>query len=95
MVLAYAAADADPQIAALVATMDGQRLTGATAMAATLAAKRGVDDPATLDRVRDRIWLLIAVQQWDLLVRQRRWPIEDYRTWLRDALRDLGRLLLP
>jgi AcrR family transcriptional regulator len=90
MVLAYAAADADPQIADLVTRMDAQRLAGATRMAGTLAAKRGVDDPKNLDRMRDTIWLLISIQQWDLLVRQRQWPIQDYRTWLRYALRDLG-----
>jgi AcrR family transcriptional regulator len=88
MVLAYAAADADPQIADLVTRMDAQRLAGATRMAATLAAKRGVEDKR--GRMRDTIWLLISIQQWDLLVRQRNWPLADYRTWLRDSLRDLG-----
>jgi AcrR family transcriptional regulator len=90
MALAYAAADADPQIADLVTRMDAQRLAGATRMAGTLAAKRGVDAPTKLDRMRDTIWLLISIQQWDLLVRQRQWPIQDYRTWLRNSLRDLG-----
>ena len=90
MVLAYAAADADPQIADLVTRMDAQRLAGATRMAGTLAAKRGIDAPKKLDRMRDTIWLLISIQQWDLLVRQRQWPVEDYRDWLRDSLRDLG-----
>jgi AcrR family transcriptional regulator len=90
MALAYAAADADPQIAELVTTMDAQRLAGATRLAKTLATKRGVDDPTTLARMRDTIWLLISVHQWDLLVRRRRWPIADYRTWLRNSLRDLG-----
>jgi hypothetical protein len=61
-------------------------------MAATLAAKRGVEDKR--GRMRDTIWLLISIQQWDLLVRQRGWPIEDYRTWLRNALRDLGNSVL-
>lgn len=90
-VVAQAAADADPAIAELVDTLDGQRLRSAEALAGWFAELLGVDDPVATGRMRDTIWLLNAPQQWDLLVRRRGWTAGDYRDWLAASLRLLAR----
>jgi AcrR family transcriptional regulator len=84
--VAYAAADADAQVAALVAELDRQRLTGAAAIAATVADRLGVTDPQRVDDLRDTIWVLNSPLQYRLLVQQRGWPIERYRDWIATAL---------
>jgi AcrR family transcriptional regulator len=84
--VAYAAADADPQVAALVADLDRQRLTGAAAIAATVADRQGVTDPRRVDDLRDTIWVLNSPLQYRLMVQQRGWPIERYRDWIATAL---------
>lgn len=85
-VVAYAAADADPEIARLVAALDAQRLAGAGMLAATVASRLGVTDQATVTSIRDTIWTLNSPLQWDLLVRQRGWAAEAYRDWMAVAL---------
>jgi AcrR family transcriptional regulator len=84
--VAYAAADADPEIARLVATLDAQRLAGAEMLAATVAARLDVTDPEVITRIRDTIWTLNSPLQWDLLVRQRGWTTQAYRDWVATAL---------
>jgi AcrR family transcriptional regulator len=84
--VAYAAADADAQVAALVAELDRQRLSGAAAIAATVADRLGVTDPRRVDDLRDTIWVLNSPLQYRLLVQQRGWPIERYRDWIATAL---------
>lgn len=84
--VAYAAADADPDIARLTAALDDQRLTGATRLAAAAATHLNVTDPPALARLRDAIWTLNSFQQWHLLTRQRGWTPEAYRQWMAVAL---------
>lgn len=84
--VAYAAADADPQVAALVAELDRQRLTGATAIAATVADRLDVTDPQRVAYLRDTIWVLNSPLQYRLLVQERGWPVEGYRDWTATAL---------
>jgi AcrR family transcriptional regulator len=86
LVVAYAAADADPEIARLVAALDAQRLAGADTLAATVAARLDVTDPDAVGRIRDTIWTLNSPLQWDLLVRQRGWTTQAYRDWMAAAL---------
>jgi AcrR family transcriptional regulator len=85
-VVAYAAADADPDIARLVAALDAQRLAGADRLAATTATLLGAADPAVIARIRDTIWTLNSPLQWDLLVRRRGWTMRAYRDWIAAAL---------
>jgi len=50
----YAAADADPEVAALAVELDRQRLTGTGIIAAPVADRLGVgDDPVAVERIRD------------------------------------------
>jgi AcrR family transcriptional regulator len=88
--VAHAAADADPQIAALVADLDRQRLTGAGYIATTVAAKRGDADLSRIGYLRDTIWTLNSPLLYGLLVHQRGWPVEAYRDWIATALTALA-----
>ncbi|MDQ7904433.1 helix-turn-helix domain-containing protein [Phytohabitans sp. ZYX-F-186] len=84
--VAHAAADADPQIAALVADLDRQRLTGAGYVATAVAAKRGDADLSRVGHLRDTIWTLSSPLLHGLLVGQRGWTVEAYREWIATAL---------
>ncbi|MGN9913871.1 TetR/AcrR family transcriptional regulator [Phytohabitans sp. LJ34] len=84
--VAHAAADADPQIAALVADLDQQRLTGATHIATTVADRLGNTDPRHVAYLRDTIWTLNSPLLYGLLVHQRGWTVHAYRDWIATAL---------
>ncbi|WP_250028941.1 TetR/AcrR family transcriptional regulator [Paractinoplanes maris] len=84
--VAYAAADADAEVAHLATTLDAERLTGAHQLAVAVATRLQVTDPAATDRIRDTIWTLNSVQQWHLLTRQRGWTTQAYRDWMVVAL---------
>lgn len=84
--VAHAAADADPHIAALVADLDQQRLTGATYMATTVADRLGITDPDHLAYLRDTIWALNSPLLYRLLVDQRGWTLDAYQNWIATAL---------
>jgi AcrR family transcriptional regulator len=84
--VAYAAADADPEIAQLTARLDQQRLLGAAALAALVADRSGDVDPARVDAIRDSIWALNSPLQYRLLVVERGWTVARYAAWIEQAL---------
>jgi AcrR family transcriptional regulator len=84
------AADADPEIAQLARTLDEQRLTGATRLAATVMQRLGDDDPDRAAEVRDTIWTLNSPLLYDLLVVQRGWSTQRYGQWIARALTALA-----
>lgn len=86
----HAAADADPEIAALARTLDEQRLAGAAMLATTVLRRLDVDDPERHAEVRDTIWTLNSPLLYGLLVTQRHWPPEQYRSWIARALTALA-----
>lgn len=86
----HAAADADPEIAALAGLLDEQRLAGATMLAATVLDRLGDDDPERLAHVRDTIWTLNSPLLYGLLVTRRGWPVQRYGTWIARALTALA-----
>ncbi len=88
--VAHAAADADPQIADLVADLDRQRLTSAGYIATAVAAKRGDADLSRVGYLRDTIWTLNSPLLYGLLVHQRGWAVEAYRDWIATALTALA-----
>jgi AcrR family transcriptional regulator len=86
----HAAADADPQIARLAATLDEQRLDGATRLAEVVLDRLGDADPDRLREVRDTIWTLNSPLLFGLLVTQRGWSPERYGAWVARALTALA-----
>ena len=84
--VAYAAADADPDIAGIVAQLDQQRLLGAASLATLVAERSGDADPDRIERIRDTIWLLNSPLQYRLLVEERGWSLERYAGFIEHAL---------
>jgi AcrR family transcriptional regulator len=82
----HAAADAEPDLARLVRTLDAQRLTGATRLAEVVMARLGDGDPDRLAQVRDTIWAFNSPQLYTLLVTQRGWTPRRYGEWVARAL---------
>jgi AcrR family transcriptional regulator len=83
----HGAADADPQIAALLRGLDGQRLAGAELLAATIADRLGRGD---VTEIRDRLWVLMSPLQYGMIVRDLGRPVAWYRDWVARTLRTLG-----
>lgn len=77
------AAAADAEAAALLASLDDQRLLGMTMLGRALVAKGGFAVGA--DKVRDLLWALNSPEVYDLLVTRRGWAVEDYRRWLAES----------
>ncbi|HZG88786.1 MAG TPA: helix-turn-helix domain-containing protein [Pseudonocardia sp.] len=77
----FAAADADPQIAAVARTIDDQRLVGAGYLADALA--RHLDDGAQRrDELRDVLWAATSLHLYGQLVVQRGWSVRRYGDWV-------------
>ncbi len=86
------AAAADPELARLWTQIENERLAGMGRFA-QLLADRGVLRPGlSVPEARDLLWTLNALAVHDLLVLQRGWTPDRYRTWLAGAL---ARELLP
>lgn len=85
------AAGGDVELAALWQTSEAQRRQGATLFVDALA------DKACLRRSRaetiDVLWLLMAPDQYQRLVRDRGWSRSQYLRWLTETISDL--LLTP
>lgn len=85
------AADSDPEIAQLAREIDEQRYTGVGLVAATVADRLGLTDPATVTQLHDTVYALYSPQIYDLLVVHRGWSPDAYQTWLsRQALTALA-----
>lgn len=86
---AWAAAPSDPAVAALVAKLDAQRLTGMSNAARSLAAKARaagcLAEDITEDDIRDALWIFNSAQLYGLLLRDRGWTPERYERWLARA----------
>ena len=76
------AAAGDADLREHLRVIDGERLIGATMVAAALAERGWLRPGVTVERARDEIWALNSVQVRDLLVEQRDWTPEAYTAWL-------------
>lgn len=79
-------AGSDATLAAFVATIDGERLTGNTSAMTMLETKHGLPDGRGLGKLVDEVWTLTAPEVYDRLVRRRGWSHEAYAVWLSDAV---------
>jgi AcrR family transcriptional regulator len=82
----HGAAAVDPEIARLERDNDARRLTGAAQLAATLADRLGATDPPSVRHIRDTVWTLGSPLQYQLLVIDRGWTVQQYRNWIARAL---------
>ena len=82
----------DADLEAFVATVDAERLAGATGITAAWADRGWLREGLDADRARDTMWTINAPAVW-LLLRERGWDQERYAGWVRDGL--LGLVLDP
>lgn len=80
------AADVEPELAALLADLERQRLRAATIVAEAVAARGGLPAGRTLEEARDTIWICNAPELYVTLTRKRRWSTKRYVEWSRNTL---------
>jgi TetR/AcrR family transcriptional regulator, regulator of autoinduction and epiphytic fitness len=94
MMLAVAsAASADAEAATIWHKNLRERRQGMAMFAAELATTGELRDDHTLDTVADVLWLAMDVRNYDWLVRQRGWTLEQYQRWYVDTV--AGAILAP
>ena len=84
--LLAAARAGERDLQAFAATIDRERLTGATALATHLAETGALAPGLTVERARDLIWLHTAPDIYRLLVLDRGWTLDDYQQWFATSL---------
>ena len=84
--LLAAARAGEPELRAFAATIDRERLAGASALATHLAECGALSPALAVDRARDLIWLHTAPDTYRLLVLERGWALDDYERWLATSL---------
>ena len=84
--LLTAARAGEPELRAFAATIDRERLAGASALATHLAECGALSPDLAVDRARDLIWLHTAPDTYRLLVLERGWALDDYERWLATSL---------
>lgn len=85
-VLLAGARAGEPDLEAMAATIDGERLRGATGLVAHLASTGGLRPGLHLDQARDLLWTLISPDVHRMLVVERGWSPDAYERWLADTL---------
>ena len=76
------AATADPAIEALYTKIQAGRYTGATHVVELLRGKGGLRPDLAPETAADILWTLLEPMLYRLLVHERGWPLDRYRSWL-------------
>ncbi len=79
-------ASTDSELTQVRNELEAERLAGMLRFAQLLAERGVLRSELTLEEARDTLWTLNSLAVHDLLVVQRGWSAERYRTWLADAL---------
>jgi hypothetical protein len=85
-ILLAAARAGEPDLQAFAATIDRERLAGATALATHLAETGALATGLTVERARDLVWLHTAPDTYRLLVLERGWTLDEYEQWFAASL---------
>jgi AcrR family transcriptional regulator len=80
------AADAEPELAALLADFERQRLRAAAMVADAVAERGGLPPGRTRNEARDTVWLLNAPELYVTLTRKRHWSTRHYVSWAASSL---------
>jgi TetR/AcrR family transcriptional regulator of autoinduction and epiphytic fitness len=86
MIALAGAATADPDAAEIWRKNIEERRQGMAVFAADLAATGRLRPDQDVDRVADILWLAMDVRNYDWLVRQRDWSLEQYQRWYVDTV---------
>jgi AcrR family transcriptional regulator len=81
MLALAAAATADPDAADIWRKNINERRHGMSLFAAELTATGALRPDLNLEQVTDVLWLAQDVRNFDWLVQQRRWTLEQYQHW--------------
>lgn len=84
--LLRAAAATDPELAALVEELDQSRLERMTENAGRLAEARHLRPGITLEHAANVLWTYSAPELYDLLVVRRGMPVDEYGTFVGEAM---------
>jgi hypothetical protein len=84
--LLAAARAGEQELQGFAATIDRERLAGATALANHLAETGALAPGLPAERARDLIWLHTAPDTYRLLVRERGWTLDQYERWFAASL---------
>ena len=76
----------DPELRQLVATIERERLAGATRFVAILADRGLLRDGLGQDTARDVLWTLISFEVCRLLIDGRGWSLDRWERWLAATL---------
>jgi AcrR family transcriptional regulator len=76
----------DQALAGIWRQLLDERLIGMTMLGRHLHETGQLRPGITVDETADLLWTYIAVEQYELLVLNREWPLDRYTTWLTDAL---------
>jgi AcrR family transcriptional regulator len=87
-VLLAQAAAGDPDLAAFVATIEGERAVGSRNVAGHVAGRFGLRDGLDVDAAADVLWALTAPDLTDRLVVRRGWGWDRFEAWLGTAMGD-------
>jgi AcrR family transcriptional regulator len=82
------AGSGDADLAAFVATVEGERATGTRGVAAHVAGKFGLREGLDVDAAADVLWALTAPDLADRLVVRRGWGWDRFERWLGTAMAD-------
>ena len=80
------AATGDPDLRALVDTLNAERLVGTGQVATRLAELGALRVGLSVEGARDTIWTLNSVEVWHLLVELRGWSPDAYEEWTARAM---------
>jgi AcrR family transcriptional regulator len=76
----------DPELRELMATIDRERLAGATGFVAKLTERGALRQGLDPEAARDILWTLISPEVCRLLVDGRGWSLDRWERWLADTL---------
>lgn len=83
------AADTEPELAALLADLEQQRLRAATMVARGIRDRGGLPRGRSLGEARDVVWIVNAPELYVNLTTKRRWSTKRYVAWARNTLTKL------
>lgn len=86
MEIARGAASSDPAIAEIYEQRPRARLTNQQAVATRLAELGAIPHGTSVDSTADLLWLYTAPEIYRMLVVERKWSPDRYRTWFRAAV---------
>ena len=93
MLLIRAAAETDPEAAALWQHINDERLSGMGRDAQQLADEGHLRTDVSVDEARDLFWTCTSPELFELLVIKRGWTPERYGQWVGDTF--IATLLEP